>query len=499
MSSDSEDDESVISQELSRIFSELYDLDSSSDSQEEHIRTESVTTRSGRVSRNRYSGVHESLVDSKLNIKSENNKFEVKMTQPPVQMTQEQLAQILASRDNQISNDNRQASSMISMLDDKSMPRFAGKRREIDPPFAQHQTFSDFIKEAEALMASQNIQTDIGRINFLSVLADKSKGDFNLIISEIKTMDTFQRVSYDEVVANLKTIYATATEKTVIDSMRTLNGNHSRVTDRDNIPHRFFVYNRQLENTLQFFLAANPVARIDPKGPNESDLEFEKRCDVYDRDLLREFCLRIYWGVKLTPPVHKKAFDLKEGEKQPYSSSIQKLFDAIKSTPINSKCLETEIFKKKDDTSHNDRPRGSSETFVVNERATEEYLIDTDEYGNHHDPMYDDPEAYYTASTRSRGRGRGNYRGRSRGRGRGNYHSQYNGQSSRQNNQLCYTCRRPGHFARDCKFGKQDTGANMNHSTNANNSPQQQVTSTKVTEVDKYPSENPQVNPENPK
>ena len=52
-------------------------------------------------------------------------------------------------------------SNMISMLGGKSMPRFAYKNREIDPPFAKNQIFSDFIKEAEALMASQNIQIDI--------------------------------------------------------------------------------------------------------------------------------------------------------------------------------------------------------------------------------------------------------------------------------------------------------------------------------------------------
>ena len=80
-------------------------------------------------------------------------------------------------------------------------------------------------------------------------------------------------------------------------------------------------YNRQLENTLQFFLAANPVAPIDPRGPNEKDVEYEKRCDAYDRDLLREFCLRIYWGVKLRYNYRGK---------EPYnSSSIQKLFDAL--------------------------------------------------------------------------------------------------------------------------------------------------------------------------
>ena len=73
------------------------------------------------------------------------------------------------------------------------------------------------------------------------MLADKSKGGFNVNINEIKTMDSFQRISYNEVVTNLRAIYATATEETVIDLMRTLNGNRLNVTDRDYIPHRFFV------------------------------------------------------------------------------------------------------------------------------------------------------------------------------------------------------------------------------------------------------------------
>ena len=46
-------------------------------------------------------------------------------------------------------------------LTDKSMPRFAGRKRPQDRPFTQMQTFSQFLRDAESLMhLHDNYQTD---------------------------------------------------------------------------------------------------------------------------------------------------------------------------------------------------------------------------------------------------------------------------------------------------------------------------------------------------
>ena len=111
---------------------------------------------------------------------------------------------------------------LTTMLTDKSMPRFAVRRRSKDRPYTQVQSFSEFLRDAESLMHSQDYQKDVEKVNFLSVLADKTTGDLTQSITEIRNHSYFRNMSYDQVVVHLKSIYATVQEKTSVDSTQLL-------------------------------------------------------------------------------------------------------------------------------------------------------------------------------------------------------------------------------------------------------------------------------------
>ena len=68
------------------------------------------------------------------------------------------------------------------------------------------QSFSEFLRDAEGLVVSQQIQSDAGTITFRSVLADKPAGDFNQQLTQIKMHESFKNITYDQVVDFLKSI-----------------------------------------------------------------------------------------------------------------------------------------------------------------------------------------------------------------------------------------------------------------------------------------------------
>ena len=134
-------------------------------------------------------------------------------------MTQEQLqilCQNLASNTNRNTNTDN-ANTLHTTLRESSLPHFTGRCRKHDRHFSQTQTFGEFLRDAEAFMLSQRIADDRKKINILSVLADKTVGDFNSLMSEIKTGHIYQGMSYNEVMNHLKCIYATTKDKTSVD------------------------------------------------------------------------------------------------------------------------------------------------------------------------------------------------------------------------------------------------------------------------------------------
>ena len=263
-----------------------------------------------------------------------------------VEMSDQQLRDLITGiRENQqvLPAQNK----LTTTLTDKSMPRFAGRRRPQDRPYISTQTFSQFLKDAESLMHSQDYQTDAEKINFLSVLADKTTGDFNQSITEIKNHSYFKDMSYDQVVVHLKSIYASVQEKTPVDATQLLlHDALIKVNDRALVAQSMYSYNSSLESVLDFFLESNPVEYIADQGQDETQQDYLNRRKEYVRNIIREFLLRTFWGNKLTSAVNKKAFQLNINETRTYQESLKKLHDAVSQTPLNEKCLVSENSKR---------------------------------------------------------------------------------------------------------------------------------------------------------
>ena len=145
-------------------------------------------------------------------------------------------------------------------------------------------------------MHSQGFQTDVEKINFLSVLADKTTGDFNQSITEIKNHSYFKNMSYDQVVVHLKSIYATVQENTSVDTAKLLlHDALIKASDRALIAQSTFSYNSSLEIVLDC-LYSNPVEYPAAKGQNESNYDYMTRRREYLRNIVGEFLLRTFLG-----------------------------------------------------------------------------------------------------------------------------------------------------------------------------------------------------------
>ena len=235
-------------------------------------------------------------------------------------------------------------SGMSSVLTEQAMPRFAGKKRLTDgPTFVQHQSFSEFLKDAEALMMTQQIVTDRGKIDFLAVLADKNQGDFSGTLQNYRSNPAFAGMTYDELVSQLKVVYATVEEQTFSDATTIfLRDALVKVTDRALVSQYLNTYHSSLESVIKFFMESNPVLKPTVTAAM-SAAEVNTVLNTYTQNIIREIMLHIFWGSKLTTPVFKKAFETETvGATRSYSESIKKLHMAIAQTPSHTKCLVNE-------------------------------------------------------------------------------------------------------------------------------------------------------------
>ena len=138
-------------------------------------------------------------------------------------------------------------------------------------------------------MHSRGFQTDVEKINFLSILADKTTGDFNQLITEIKNHSYFKNMSYDQVVVHLKSIYATVQKKTSVYATQLLLYDALiKISDWALIAQNMYSYNSSLESVLDFFLDSNPVEYHATQGQNESNYDYMTRRREYVRNIIKK-------------------------------------------------------------------------------------------------------------------------------------------------------------------------------------------------------------------
>ena len=437
----------------------------------------------------------------------EDENFNNMTSQTPIMMTQEQLqmlCQNLTSNTNRNANTDN-ANTLHTTLRESSLPHFAGRRRKHDRHFSQTQTFGEFLRDAEAFMLSQRITDDREKINILSVLADKTVGDFNSLMSEIKTGHIYQGMTYNEVVNHLKCIYATTKDKTSVDSFNAfLKEATVLLTDRTLVHQYLCSYHATLDSALEFFQQANPAQRP-VRTPEDTDETWNNKMKEHENNVIREFNFRTFWGGKVSAQVNKKAFEIRDGEKRKYHASVKQYTDAILETPNTVKCLVGENLKVLQPIGELQEHQGG----YYDRSTVDTYQCEAEE-GTQCDYEEDEPydeevsDAYYVNSNYrgrvSHSRGRGNGRGRGgrvssyrpnqlpRGAPQQRYYSGYlpdennyppsqrptrgmYGQGSTRaarrggknynsaNPRLCYRCGKAGHVVRDCRYKKSTEGA----------------------------------------
>ena len=311
----------------------MSDSDSSSDS----INSEPYTTRYGRKTKPRKPKFPSEPKPNKSGNNSSN-----KMGQP-IQMTDAQMQQLLSTINNV--NNPANGNKLTTMLTESTLPKFAGRRRPHDKYFVQQSSFSDFLREAEALMDSQRLTVDSEKINFLSVLADKNVGDFSNLISSLKTHPCYRNSTYAQVVEHLKSHYATSHEASFIDCIdRLLLEATSDIQDRNLITQRVWDYNLTVEKVFEYYFKANPVAKP-IYDPNDTEDMRNAKYDTYAKDTMRELLFQIFFGNKVTTTVNKCAFPT-TGTRN-YTQTMKSFTDAIIQTPSHVPCLRNEIDKPK--------------------------------------------------------------------------------------------------------------------------------------------------------
>ena len=313
----------------------------------EKISSKPQTTRSGRTTKPRYkmedagkplvSGM--SMTDQQFAVWLE---FQ-KLNPPPPAVVNIPPPQI------QMPNPppNAQTAQLQSVLTASSIPKFAGRKRLCDRvTFVQTQSFSSFLKDAEALMASQNITGDAEKLNFLAVLADKSQGDFDTIISNLRTDEMYANLSYDDAIRYLKIVYATSSEKSAHDAAKSfLKIACSPIKDRHLLSQFFARYHEALNKLIEFHLTEIcPVANLTLVA-NETPAEFLARLEEFKKSLLKESYLHLFLGDQLTPTCYKNSFkkdDLENGHR-PYHKSVQKILQNVSQTSLGTKCFVNEV------------------------------------------------------------------------------------------------------------------------------------------------------------
>ena len=88
------------------------------------------------------------------------------------------------------------------------------------------------------------------------------------------------------------------------------------------------------------------------KNDNDTDsaVEYAAKLTNYAKDIIREFCLNIFWGSKLTAPVHK-AFEIEKGASRTHPASCKQLTDALIQPPLHVNCLVIENSKEESNQS----------------------------------------------------------------------------------------------------------------------------------------------------
>ena len=126
---------------------------------------------------------------------------------------------------------------------------------------------------------------------------------------EIKNHSYFRDMSCDQAVVYLKSIYATIQEKTPICCCHTTVVHDAliKVSDRELITQSIYSYNSSLESLLDFLFDSNSIEFLVDQVQNESDADYMARLSEHVRNILRQFCLCMFWRKKLTNTVNQKA------------------------------------------------------------------------------------------------------------------------------------------------------------------------------------------------
>ena len=256
----------------------------------------------------------------------------------------------------QIQMDNpipAQTGQLQSVLTSSSLPRFAGRKRPNDKPtFCQTQSFSSFLKDAEALMASHNITGDSEKIDFLAVLADKNNGDFDTIISNLRTDEMYIDLTYADAVKYLKLVYATASEKSAHDAAKSfLKLAVSPIRDRHLLSQHLAQYHDALNKLIEFHSAqVCPAANL-TLIQGETAPNFHARVVEFKKQVIKESYLHLFVGGQLTPNCYKNAFkkdDLVDGNR-PYHKSVEKVIANVTQTSLGTKCFVNELGRFNDE------------------------------------------------------------------------------------------------------------------------------------------------------
>ena len=229
---------------------------------------------------------------------------------------------------------------------ESSLPRFRGRRRENERHFEETTTFSEFIDNVDAHIASQKLTTDEEKINFLLVCSDKKNGDFYSKCREYKNHSQYSGLSYEDIVSHLRAIYATEREKTIFEANREIiNEGTKTLNSRNLLSSRLNAFHTAQENSIKFYLETDTIT-FPERNAGESNEDFNARRNKYKAELIRDYNLKLFFGTKFTPSVSNQIFNPNEMRNRSYKDTVLKLYEVLRETPITTSVFIEEVNKK---------------------------------------------------------------------------------------------------------------------------------------------------------